>query len=229
MNPIRAFYKEVPRTYEAVNHVLTLGLDAAWRRKAARWAAEGGGGAWLDVCSGTGEMAVYLRRLAPPGTRICASDFSPEMLAVARSKPEAAGIEFVEADVTRLPFQDASFDLVTISFAVRNIAVTREHFRDALREIQRVLKPGGRCVSVETSRPRSRVVRGLYHAYVRAAVRPLGQAISGARAPYAYLSRSIPRFCTADEYAGLLKEAGFSAVEVRPVTMGVVAIHRAVK
>ncbi len=229
MNPIRAFYQDIARTYEVVNHVLTLGLDVVWRRKAARWAAEGGGGAWLDVCSGTGEMAVHLRGFAPPGTRICASDFSREMLAIARSKPEAAGIEFVEADVTRLPFRDASFDLVTISFAVRNIAVTPEHFRDALREFRRVLKPGGRYASVETSRPRSRVVRGVYDALVRAAVGPIGRAISGARAPYAYLSRSIPEFFAPDEYAAILREVGFSQVEVRPLTFGVVAIHRAAR
>jgi len=192
-------------------------------------AAQAGGSKWLDVCSGTGEMAVYLSRLAGDETSVFASDFCAPMLDKARSKPDAGLIIFAIGDTSALPFQDRSFDLITISFATRNINVTPEHLTDCLREFSRVLRPGGRFINLETSQPDWTVVRSLFHLYVRIFVAPVGMAISRSKAGYAYLSRTIPRFHTADKFAEIIQSCGFSSVSYRKTVLGIAAIHEAVK
>lgn len=226
---IRKIFSEVPDTYELVNHILTFGLDIFWRKKAAQTSAQGDGNMWLDVCSGTGEMAVYLRRLAPKNTKVFACDFSFPMIQKALTKKEASEITFLVSDINSLPFPDDSFDLVTISFAVRNINLDREKFLKALQEINRVLKPGGRFVAVETSQPKSKIMKKAFHTYVRLAVKPIGQLISGSKSAYVYLSSTIPRFYPAEEFAEIIKQAGFSEVSFKRLLFGVAAIHKAVK
>jgi demethylmenaquinone methyltransferase/2-methoxy-6-polyprenyl-1,4-benzoquinol methylase len=229
LNGIKKMFAQVPETYEVVNHVLTLGLDTIWRKRAARLAATGGGSRWLDVCSGTGEMAVYLSRLAGRGTTVFASDFCKPMLDRAREKRNAAGILFALGDTRFLPFKDNSFDLVTISFATRNINVTSEHLVDCLREFHRILRPGGRFVNLETSQPRSGLIRALVHFYVRTFVAPIGAAISRSKAGYSYLSRTIPRFYEAEEFQEIIRSSGFRRVDFKRLVFGVAAIHEAVK
>jgi len=226
---IRKIFSEVPETYELVNHVLTFGLDILWRRKAAKIAAEKDGMMWMDICSGTGEMAVYLKQLAPEKTKVFACDFSFPMIQKAMQKKEASGITFIVSDINALPFPDNTFDLVTISFAVRNINLDREKFLQALKEINRILKPGGRFVAVETSQPSSNLIRRFFHAYVRLAVKPIGQLISRSKSAYIYLSSTIPRFYPAEEFAEIIKQAGFSEVSFKRLLFGVTAIHKAIK
>jgi demethylmenaquinone methyltransferase/2-methoxy-6-polyprenyl-1,4-benzoquinol methylase len=229
LSGIRKIFSQVPDTYEVINHVLTMGLDVLWRKRTAMIASRGGGTRWLDVCSGTGEMAVYLRRFAEPETSIFATDFCKPMLDRARAKPEAAGIQFALGDTRALPFEDNSFDLVTISFATRNINVAREHLEDCLREFCRILKPGGRFINLETSQPPVGLIRAMVHFYVRTFVAPIGAAISRSRAGYSYLSRTIPRFYAADEYAEIIRASGFSEVSFRRMGLGIVAVHEAIK
>ena len=226
---IQSMYEEVPATYELVNHVLTLGLDVLWRRRAARIAAKAGGADWADVCTGTGEMAIYLSRLAPKGTRIFAVDFSSPMMDKARKKPQAAGITFAESDIKTLPFEDSSFDLITMSFATRNINLSREALVRSFAEYYRVLKPGGRFVNLETSRPPFVLVRKCFDLYVRLFVRRVGSRISGARTAYGYLASTIPRFYKAEELAQIMREAGFDQVSFKRLTFGAAAIHLAIK
>jgi demethylmenaquinone methyltransferase/2-methoxy-6-polyprenyl-1,4-benzoquinol methylase len=227
--PLREIFGEVAGTYELVNRVLTLGLDRPWRRKAAKRAARGGGTRWLDVCSGTGEMAEDLSRRAGDGVEIVALDFSRPMLERARAKGMAGRVRFVLGDVKRLPFPDGRFDLVTISFATRNINLSRDILTATYAEVRRVLRPGGRFVNLETSQPKNRFVRALFHAYVKVMVRRVGTRISGSRAGYAYLASTIPRFYGAAELAAILREAGFAAVSVRPLFLGAAAIHVAAR
>jgi demethylmenaquinone methyltransferase/2-methoxy-6-polyprenyl-1,4-benzoquinol methylase len=222
-------FRQAAGTYELVNHVLTFGLDMIWRRRAARFAASGGGARWMDICSGTGEMAVHLRRLAPPDVQVVAVDLTAAMLAQAAAKPEASDIGFAVANVRALPFADATFDLLTISFATRNVNISREILLEVFREAHRVLKPGGRFVNLETSQPPNPVIRWLFHTYIRLFVRPVGQLISGSRAAYAYLSHTIPRFYTAAELAAIFREAGFAELAVAPMMFGAAAIHVAHK
>ena len=226
---VQSMFAEVPATYELVNHVLTLGLDVLWRRWAARIAAGGGGTQWADMCTGTGETAVYLSRLAPEGTKIYGVDFSDAMMEKARTKPQAAGINFVTADIKALPFDDGSFDLITMSFATRNINLSRDILVRSFAEYYRVLKPGGRFVNLETSRPPSALVRRCFDLYVKLFVERLGRRLSGARTAYAYLARTIPRFYGAEELAAIMREAGFEQVTFQRLMFGAAAIHQAKK
>ncbi len=226
---IQNYFALVPKTYEKVNHILTLGLDAFWRKRAARIAAKDGGAVWMDVCTGTGETAVYLKRLSPEGTLIVAADFSMPMLSVAAKKRDAKGMLFTIADASLLPFRDGSFDLITISFATRNLNTSREHMVRCFREFHRLLKDGGRFVNLETSRPSSAVIRKIFHFFVGSVVARVGRLVSGAGSPYIYLSQTIPRFYGADELSDIMKEAGFSEVSFERVFFGAAAIHKAIK
>lgn len=223
---VRQVFSEVPATYERVNHVLTLGLDVAWRRRAARVAAHAGGARWADVCTGTGETAALLSRLAPEGTAVYAVDLTPPMIAEARKKPEADRIRFTVSDVKELPFPDRSLDLIAISFATRNLNLNSDVLTRTLAEFRRVLRPGGRFVNLETSQPPSRIVRWGYHLYIRLFVRSIGSRISGSKAGYAYLAHTMPRFYPAEELADLMRRAGFREVTYTRLLFGVAAIHQ---
>jgi demethylmenaquinone methyltransferase/2-methoxy-6-polyprenyl-1,4-benzoquinol methylase len=223
------FSPKVSTTYELVNHILTFGHDVLWRRRAARIAAASGGTQWADMCTGTGEMAVCLSRLAPSGTSIRAVDFSLPMMAEAMKKPEARNIDFVVSDVKALDFPDESLDLITISFATRNINLGRDALTQTFAEFFRVLKPGGRFVNLETSQPSSPLIRKLFHFHVRAFVKPVGGLISGSRAAYAYLAHTIPRFYPPEELSEIMCEAGFENVTFKKLLFGAAAIHQGTK
>ncbi len=223
------FSPRVSKTYELVNRILTFGFDALWRRRAARIAAAGGGTKWADMCTGTGDMALCLSRLAPEGTSIHAVDLSIPMLLKAQRKPEARNILFVVSDVNALEFPDGSFDLVTISFATRNISLNRDVLAKSFAGFCRILKPGGLFVNLETSQPSSVLIRKLYHFYVRLFVKPAGGLISGNYPAYAYLAYTIPRFYTPEELSVIMREAGFKNVTHKKLLFGVAAIHQGTK
>ncbi len=226
---IQAIFSEVAERYEMVNHVLTFGLDRSWRKQAARLAARAKGGLWLDVCSGTGEMAEGLHRLSAGRPKIVVVDFSAAMLARISAKADGRRFLLSMAEAGRLPFADQTFDLVTISFATRNINASADALLKHFREFRRVLRPGGRFINLETSQPLHPVVRKLFHAYVKIGVRPIGTLLSGSGAGYSYLSSTIPRFYSAAELSRLLKQAGFGRVDEKPLFFGAAAIHVAFK
>ncbi len=228
-NGLEKIYAEIPRRYELANHIMTLGFDRLWRRRAAAIAVEGGGRRWLDICSGTGEMAVYLRKLAPNETSVYATDFSMPMLSRARRKSEAEEIGFSISDVSFLPFADSTFELVTCSFAMRNLNRSRKDLLHTLREVRRVLEVGGRFVNLETSRPENALIRFAFDAYARLFVKPIGTAITGSRAGYGYLAGSIPRFYGAGELDDLMLEAGYRGVASKRLMLGAAAVHLAVR
>ena len=226
---IQKIFSEVSHSYELVNHVLTFGLDILWRRKAAKTAAMGGGERWMDICTGTGEMAANLGRLAGKKTMVVAADASASMVHKATAKPEAHHIVFVIADASALPFCDETLDLITISFATRNLNTSRDYLLQCFREFHRILKPRGRFVNLETTQPTSGSVRRLFRLYVRLAVKPVGSIISGSTAGYAYLSHTIPLFHNAEELADIIRQAGFASVDFHRMPFGIAAIHEAVK
>lgn len=174
-------------------------------------------------------MAALLNRLAGSDCRVFAADFSMPMLSRARSKRGMGEVLFALSEIDSLPFPDGCFDLATVSFATRNIDRGGETLVHAFREILRVLRPGGRFVNLETSRPRNPIVRALFHSYVRLLVRPIGGVITGSNAGYAYLASSIPRFHSPDRLSEILIEAGFSEVESMPLFLGAAAVHTAVR
>lgn len=226
---IQRLFCEVAQTYELVNHVLTLGLDILWRRKAAREASKKGGSYWLDVCSGTGEMALNLSRLADDSVKIVSVDFCRAMLESGRKKRKIPNLSPVLADAARLPFPDETFDIVTISFATRNINPNKDILTAHFREFCRILKPGGHFINLETSQPSSKKIQKLFHFYIKLAVKPLGYLISGSKAGYSYLSFTIPRFYNRAELSTIIRESGFSRVTHRRLFFGVAAIHTAQK
>jgi demethylmenaquinone methyltransferase / 2-methoxy-6-polyprenyl-1,4-benzoquinol methylase len=226
---IKKIFAEVPDTYEIVNHILTLGLDIIWRKKAVRCAEKTHQGKWVDMCTGTGETAIYLKKNALKSTKVYAVDLTSEMMKIAKSKPEAKGIEFIEADVRALPFEDNSFDLITISFATRNLNLNRDILTKAFVEFNRVLKPGGLFVNLETSQPDIKLIKHCFHLYIKLFVRLLGSKISGSKQAYQYLSQTIPRFYSARELMTILYEAGFAKVGYETMLFGVAAIHQSYK
>lgn len=226
---IKKIFSEVPQTYELVNRVLTFGLDILWRKKAAKIATEGRGSRLLDICSGTGETAINLLHLAEDGGTVVAADFSDPMIRKLAEKPESNRILLTLADASSLPFADGTFDAITISFATRNISVSQDFRIKCFSEFHRVLKPGGVFINMETSQPPSKLIRRLFHWYVRAFVRPMANIISGSKASYAYLMNSILNFCDAEELADSIRQAGFSTVEFDLLLFGIVAVHKATK
>jgi len=222
-------FSEVAHQYELVNHVLTFGLDIPWRKRAAQVAVVGGGTLWLEVCSGTGDMAANLMKLTAPETKIVVSDFSLPMLSKAKKKDELSTANISLADSMQLPFPDDTFDLVIISFATRNITPTRDRLITFLREFHRVLRPGGRFINLETSQPSLTPFRIAFRLYTKQIIKLVGRLISGSRTGYAYLAHTVPRFFNAEELSKILYDSGFSKVNYVTMTFGSVAIHRAVK
>ncbi|UCE42281.1 MAG: ubiquinone/menaquinone biosynthesis methyltransferase [Candidatus Aminicenantes bacterium] len=226
---VQKIYTEVAKTYELVNHVLTLGLDVRWRKRAARIAAQKGGTLWLDICSGTGEMAQNLSLLSKEGVKIFAVDFSYPMLKKMMEKRNAPHLYPIISEAGVLPFPDESFDLLTISFATRNLNPRKEILESYMKEFSRILKPGGYLVNLETSQPSSKIIRQFFHFYAKRIVKLLGWILSGSKAGYSYLSFTIPRFYGPDEFAQILRQSGFSEVKYRRFLLGISAIHEAKK
>lgn len=225
---LRDVYRKIPRRYESTNHLLTFGLDMIWRRTAAETAAgEAGGSLWLDMCSGTGETALLLSRRSPEGTTVISADFSTPMLLEGVRRRGMNVLIPTAASADALPFPDDTFDLVTVTFAARNLRSRSGLFTGSLREIRRVLKPGGIFVNLETSQPSAAPIRSILHAYASVVVGRLGKALTGERDGYAYLSGSIRSFPGPGELASEISEAGFSRVTWRRLMSGVAAIHTA--
>ncbi len=226
---LQKVYSEIPASYELINHILTFGMDIVCRRRAASVAIDGGGEKWLDVCCGTGEMLINLVKASGNGTDLYAADFSLPMIRVALLKPEARHVSFAISEAEHLPYPDKSFDLITISFATRNLNSSREMLIKRFREFHRILKPGGRFINLETSQPKSNFLKKLMHLYVNLTVKQVGTLISGNRAGYSYLAASIPRFYGAEELSGILKDSGFSEVSYKNMFFGITAVHKAIK
>ncbi len=228
-NGIQEIFSKIPKTYDLINHILTFGLDILWRKKAAKLARKHGGERWLDVCSGTGDMAGSLYKAALPKTRIVALDFCLPMLKEIERKPQGKRVSLCVSNCNALPFADNTFDVVTISFATRNLNIDRETLLRRFGEFRRVLKPGGKFINLETSQPLAKWFREAFHWYIALMVKPIGYIFSGSKTAYAYLSYTIPRFFPAQELEKILYQAGFKKVDFSQLTFGISAIHTAVK
>ena len=183
---------------------------------------------WLDACTGTGDMARALTRYAGKA-KVFGVDFSAAMLKEAVDKSNGENVVFALGDVSILPFKDGSFDVVIISFAARNINYTQSHLLSSIGEFYRILKPGGVFINLETSQPSFKIIRVLFHFYVRLFVRRVGYFISGSDAAYRYLSHTIPRFYNPDEFAKIIRDTGFSSPTYKRGMFGTAAIHKAIK
>jgi len=233
LQPLHGMFTAVPPRYDFVNRIITLGLDRRWRSLAARTCLEDNPETVLDLGCGTGDLTVNIACLARKNTEITGLDFSQPMLEIAEQKAAKAGVfksvRFIQGNATALPFSDAYFDCVGISFAFRNLTYKNPLAQAHFAEVTRVLKPGGRYVIVESSQPENPVIRALFNLYVRVFVAPVGILVSRNRGAYRYLAESITRFYTPWEVRDMLKAAGFRDVSYRPLLFGATGIHVALK
>lgn len=225
-------FQAVPPSYDLLNRLLTFRFDERWRKVAAKRLLAGDPARVLDLCTGTGDLALRVRKYARAGTGVWGLDYSEPMLERAGEKAMKRGlpgIRFVHGDVASMPFGDGFFDAVGIAFAFRNLTWKNPDTDVFLPEILRVLKPGGKFVVVETSQPRNPVLRALVHFYLKRISVPLGGLVSGHRGAYHYLAHSAVNYYTAGEVRDLLLDAGFARVEYRLLLGGVAAIWDAEK
>lgn len=231
--PLHSMFTSVPRRYDLVNTIITWGLDKGWRARAARECLKSQPVKLLDLCCGTGDLVITVARLAEHDMELTGVDYSQPMLDIARQKAEllARGkkISFVPGDAAELPFPDGHFDCVGISFAFRNLTYKNPLVQRHLNEVLRVLKAGGRFVIVESSQPKSRLIRGLFHLYMRWFTFRIGYLLSGNRQAYHYLAESAARFFNPEEVRDMLLRAGFGQVSYQPLFLGAAGIHVAVK
>jgi demethylmenaquinone methyltransferase/2-methoxy-6-polyprenyl-1,4-benzoquinol methylase len=219
---VSAMFDQVAANYDRTNDVLSMGNAVLWRVATTRAVAPRPGEKVLDLAAGTGTSSVSLAR---SGAHVVAADFSPGMIDVGRRRQAAVpNIEFVVADGMDLPFADAEFDAVTISFGLRNIADPKV----ALAELFRVAKPGGRIVICEFSQP-VKPLRQAYLWYLRRIMPALAKAVSSNDAAYDYLFESIASWPDQKTLAGWLRETGFRSVRHRDLSAGIVALHKGVK
>ncbi len=211
---VRTMFDRIAPVYDVMNRVMTMGLDMRWRRLAARSVVREGDRV-LDAACGTGDLAVASLRAG--AARVTGLDFSERMLERARRKAPHA--EWVRGDMLALPFADGTFDVATVGFGVRNVA----DLPLALRELRRVLRPGGRVAVLEITRPRG-PLKLFYSLWFDRIVPLLGRLLPGGEA-YSYLPASVKRFPGADELAGMMREAGFSDVRYRLLAGTIVALH----
>ena len=210
---VRGMFDRIAPVYDLMNRVMTVGLDQRWRKLAVTevvWP----GDRVLDACCGTGDLAVEAERR---GGRVVGLDFSPRMLERARRKSGA--IEWVEGDALALPFGDGEFDAATVGFGVRNLA----DLEGGLRQLTRVLKPGGKLAVLEITRPTG-VLRPFFRLWFDVLVPFAGRVLPGGQA-YTYLPASVRRFPGADDLSALLEAAGFEDVRYRLLGGGIVALH----
>jgi demethylmenaquinone methyltransferase/2-methoxy-6-polyprenyl-1,4-benzoquinol methylase len=206
-------FDRIAPVYDAMNHVMTAGLDRRWRRITVEQVVRPGDRV-LDACCGTGDLALAARA---HGADVVGLDFSERMLERARAK--SADVEWVRGDVLALSFDDASFDAVTVGFGIRNVY----DLEAGLRELRRVLRAGGRIGILEITKPRG-VLAPFYRLWFDRVVPLLGKVLPGGAA-YTYLPASVRRFPGPEELAALLESAGFTAVRFKLFAGGIVALH----
>jgi demethylmenaquinone methyltransferase / 2-methoxy-6-polyprenyl-1,4-benzoquinol methylase len=211
---VRTMFDRIAPVYDAMNRIMTAGLDARWRRLAAEAVIQTGDRV-LDAACGTGDLAIADQKAG--ADKVTGLDFSAEMLGRARKK--APQLEWIEGDMLALPFADATFDAATVGFGVRNAA----DLELALRELRRVLRPGGRLAILEITQPRG-PLRPFYSLWFDRVVPLLGKVLPGGAA-YSYLPESVKRFPNAEKLADLMRACGFEEVRFRLLAGSIVALH----
>ncbi len=221
---VREMFNTISPKYDLLNHVLSMNVDRLWWRRTAkrfRHVLARRDARALDLCCGTGDMTFALYRQAGPGgADITGADFAEQMLQRARVKGQGTPLHWVEADALNMPFQNASFDLVTAAFGFRNLA----DYDAGLREIVRVLRGGGEVGILDFGEPKG-VLGKFYRFYFKQVLPRLGTMISGVRGPYAYLPASVERFPDPEEMLHRMRSAGFAEVSYTPYTFGIAGLY----
>jgi demethylmenaquinone methyltransferase / 2-methoxy-6-polyprenyl-1,4-benzoquinol methylase len=224
---IAGMFDAIAGRYDFLNHFLSAGLDRRWRTRAIRSLQLTGRERVVDLCTGTGDLAIEAMRTRPSAARVIGIDFAGAMLAIGREKVTRERLQgrvtMVRGDAVRIPIADAAIDAVTIGFGIRNVA----DMPAACREIRRVLKPGGRLAILEFAVPTLPGFRQLYLWYLRRVLPRLGRAISRHQSAYKYLQASIDAFTTPAEFVTILRQAGFTDIDPVPLMLGSVFLYAA--
>jgi demethylmenaquinone methyltransferase/2-methoxy-6-polyprenyl-1,4-benzoquinol methylase len=225
---VEQMFDNIANRYDFLNRLLSLGIDVAWRRRAIGYLRGQTGMHLLDVATGTADVALVMAKTLSPA-KIIGIDISHQMLDFGRQKVAAANLEGVihlqTADCEHLPFADAAFDAVTVAFGVRNF----EHLEKGLTEMLRVLKPGGKIVILEFSKPRVFPVKQLYHAYFKFVLPLIGRLSSRDVRAYAYLFESVQAFPEGQDFTRILEKTGYRQPTIERLTFGICSIYSATK
>jgi demethylmenaquinone methyltransferase / 2-methoxy-6-polyprenyl-1,4-benzoquinol methylase len=223
---VRQMFGEIAGRYDLLNHLLSMNVDRYWRWRTVRAVPPMGNAPILDVCTGTGDLALAYWKATGGRAPVVAADFCHPMLVLGREKSlrrhVAGRVSFVEADAQRLPFPDDSFQIVSVAFGLRNVADTDQ----GLREMTRVCRPGGQVAVLEFSLPRRRPLRGMYRWYFRHVLPKIGQALSrNCSSAYAYLPASVGEFPSGEALAERMRAVGLREVNFTPLTFGVATLY----
>lgn len=233
---VRSLFNSIARRYDTMNLIMTAGVVKLWHRAFPSYTGLRPGGTCLDVACGTGDLTMIAARQVAPSGKVIGVDFSEEMLEVGRQRvaqksPHARLIEMKHGNAMDLPFADNSFDCATIGFALRNVP----DIARCVSEMTRVVKPGGRVVSLEISKPKNRLIRSLYFLHFYNIVPLVDRLVERGRGsgqrirPYTYLPNSLTHFPDQDRLADIFRGAGLSDVGYKGLTGGIVTIHYGTK
>lgn len=224
---VRDMFAQIAPRYDLLNHLLSLNIDKRWRAQTLRRLNLTPGVPVLDVCTGTGDLALAISRKLGKGTEVIGTDFCPQMLAIAKKKhskalPEHDKLHFLEADTQKLPFEDNYFQCVSVAFGLRNVNDTRK----GLQEMVRVTRPGGTVAVLEFSKPTMIGLKQLYNTYFHYVLPRVGQTMAkNNRAAYEYLPQSVQQFPSGEALAAIMRQAGLVNIEIQPMTLGVVTLY----
>lgn len=217
---VRRMFDRIAGRYDLMNRLMTFGQDKGWRRYVVQQAALPIGGRLLDVATGTGDIAFEALRQMPD-VEVVGADFAPEMMRIGQQRPGGDRITWANADALNLPFPDASFDAVTSGYLMRNVIDVPAAFREQMR----VVKPGGRIVTLDTSPPPDNILRPFILFHLKVIIPALGQLIAGDDSAYTYLPESTQAFKTPEELAAIMREVGLVNVRYRRFMFGTMAVH----
>ena len=228
---IKKMFAGIAPRYDLMNHVLSANVDRWWRRQTVRRLRITSQSPVLDVCTGTGDLAISMAKDLPANVRVLGMDFCSEMLDIARVKQTKQSIaesklQFLEADTQVLPLEDSSVQIVTVAFGLRNVNDTRK----GLSEMIRVCEPGGQVVVLEFSKPTVVGLKQMYDWYFRYVLPTIGQTFAkNKESAYAYLPESVRRFPCGEELASLMRQTGLKSVDIIPMTGGIATLYVGVK
>ena len=217
---VQKMFDDIAPSYDLMNRVMTMGQDQGWRRFVVDKAGDPGDGWVLDLATGTGDIASLMEKQHPGGNHLGA-DFSLNMLSEAKKRFSSQSIDWQASDANNLPYKDNSFESVTFGYLLRNV----DDSLVVLKEIHRVLKPGGRVVCLDTTPPEKNILYPFIRFYFRFGIPLLGRFIASDEAAYSYLTGSTMDFHKAEELADIFRQAGFADVDYKKFMMGTIGIH----